>query len=142
MNATYIDTSVLGAYYCPEPLSMAAEKILLSIDTALISMLTEVELMSVIAKKKRAGDFGDAKAKKIIAQFEKQLSDGHYQIAAITSKHYVEAKEILRGSKHNLHTVDAIHLAVAKETQSTLATADHAMAVGAKRLGIKVTLVE
>jgi predicted nucleic acid-binding protein len=42
----YIDTSVLVAYYCPEPLSRAAEKSIRSAASPAISPLVEVELCS------------------------------------------------------------------------------------------------
>lgn len=38
-----VDTSVLGAYYCPEPLGPAAESALQRLDDPVISTLTEVE---------------------------------------------------------------------------------------------------
>jgi len=37
--SAYVDTSVLGAYYCPEKLSSAAEAALRLIDEPVISIL-------------------------------------------------------------------------------------------------------
>ena len=48
--SAYIDTSVLGAYYCPEPGSVAAEKALLRIEGPVISALSEVEFVSLVSK--------------------------------------------------------------------------------------------
>ena len=42
-ESVYIDTSVLGAYYCPEPSSATAENALRQIAVPVISTLTEVE---------------------------------------------------------------------------------------------------
>jgi len=42
-ETAYIDTSILGAYYCPESLSSAAETVLRGIGTPVISVLSEVE---------------------------------------------------------------------------------------------------
>lgn len=50
-DSAYIDTSVLGAYYCPEPLSGAAEAALLELRDPCISPLTEVEFASLVARK-------------------------------------------------------------------------------------------
>ena len=49
----YIDTSLLAAFYCPEPLSDIAEQLITSMDSPVISALTEVELYSAVARKKR-----------------------------------------------------------------------------------------
>lgn len=52
-DSAYVDTSVLGAYYCPEPLSGAAEAALLALRDPCISPLTEVEFTSLVARKRR-----------------------------------------------------------------------------------------
>jgi len=39
-ESAYVDTSILGAYYCPEPLSAAAEKALRQLKTPVISVLS------------------------------------------------------------------------------------------------------
>ena len=49
----YVDTSVLAAYYCPEPQSEKVEDVLMQNHPWTISVLTEVELLSAIAKKVR-----------------------------------------------------------------------------------------
>ena len=49
----YIDTSVLIAYYCPEPISETAEKLILSSKRPCISSLTEVELASALSRNVR-----------------------------------------------------------------------------------------
>ncbi len=45
----YLDTSVLAAYYCPEPLSEKVEKLVISADRPCISSFTEVELAPAIS---------------------------------------------------------------------------------------------
>ncbi|TLY64491.1 MAG: type II toxin-antitoxin system VapC family toxin [Gammaproteobacteria bacterium] len=52
-ESAYVDTSILGAYYCPEPLSAAAERALRQFKTPVISVLSEVEFCSLISKKHR-----------------------------------------------------------------------------------------
>ena len=47
-ESAYVDTSILGAYYCPEPLSVPAEKALRQFKTPVISVLSEVEFLSLI----------------------------------------------------------------------------------------------
>ena len=52
--SAYVDTSVLGACYCPEALSAAAERALRAIEAPVISSLTGVELASLVARRHRA----------------------------------------------------------------------------------------
>jgi len=51
----YLDTSILAAYYCPEPLSDLVEKLIVQLDEPAVSHLTEVELASALSKKIRGG---------------------------------------------------------------------------------------
>jgi len=59
----YVDTSILGAYYCPEPLSAAAEDALRQFKTPVISVLSEVEFCSLISKKCRLKELKERQAK-------------------------------------------------------------------------------
>ena len=73
----YLDTSVLVAYYCPEPLSRAAERAARAEVAPSISDLCEVEFASALARKVRARDW--------IARFEgalKALDALHLVVAA------------------------------------------------------------
>ena len=70
----YIDTSVLAAYYCPEPLSDKAEEILLSTGRPAISYLTRLELFSAISRKVREG-MAPRDGNRIIRQFEYHLTE-------------------------------------------------------------------
>jgi len=49
----YLDTSVLVPYYCPEPDSGKAEKIIIEAGLPAISNLTVVELASAVSRKIR-----------------------------------------------------------------------------------------
>jgi predicted nucleic acid-binding protein len=44
---SYIDTSVLVAYYCPEPISAKAEKVILRADPPAVSHLAENEIIFI-----------------------------------------------------------------------------------------------
>ncbi len=46
----YLDTSILAAYYYPEPLSQQAERRMRSSSEPAISELTELELSSAVAR--------------------------------------------------------------------------------------------
>jgi uncharacterized protein len=51
----YLDTSVIVAYYCPEPLSEKAEALITAHAQPALSTLTEVEVFSAISRKIREG---------------------------------------------------------------------------------------
>ena len=65
MNA-YVDTSVLGAYYCPEALSAAAEGALRGLEVPVISGLSGLEFCSLIAKKRRLKELTAQQAQKTL----------------------------------------------------------------------------
>jgi len=58
----YLDTSVLAAYYCPEPLSDEAESIVRASRTPAICDLTEVELFSALSRKVRTRELDATEA--------------------------------------------------------------------------------
>ena len=65
----YIDTSVLVAYYCPEPMSEIVERFLQRLEYPVISTLTEVEFASAIAGKVRGKELSREDGNRIINQF-------------------------------------------------------------------------
>lgn len=141
MNATYVDTSVLGAYYCPEPLSAAADAAMVALDAPVISLLTEIEFASLIGRKRRAGDFTVARAARVLLRFDEDMAAGRYRVAPVSAEHYLEARALVRGARHALQTLDALHLSVAKSQDCELLTADRIMAIAGKQCGIKVVLI-
>jgi predicted nucleic acid-binding protein len=136
-----VDTSVLGAYYCPEPLSEAADAALVALGTPVISLLTEIEFASLVGRKRRAGDFTAAKAARILQRFDEHLAAGRYRVAPVSTEHYLEAKALVRGARHALRTLDALHLSVARAQDCELLTADRIMANAAKQYAIRTVLI-
>ncbi len=137
----YVDTSVLGAYYCPEELSAAAEGAITTLDALFISPLTEVEFVSLVMRKWRARDFTPRKAGKILETFRVHVADGYYKKIKIESEHYHAARDLIANSKHGLRTLDALHLALAHANALTLLTADRSLAAAAKAAGVAVTRI-
>lgn len=137
----YVDTSVLGAYYCPEDLSASAEKAITALDALSISPLTEVEFVSLVMRKRRARDFTQRKAEKILDAFRAHVADGYYKKIKIEPEHYHVARDLLIKSKHGLRTLDALHLALAHANTLTLLTADRSFAAAAKAAGVAVTRI-
>ena len=137
----YIDTSVLAAYYCPEPLSRKAEGAVLAAEEPAISPLVQVELVSAVARKVRERSLAKEAANRIVNQFQAHLAHNLYHWLAVELHHYEKAFQWLATFDAPLRTLDALHLAVAAGESALLLTADHQLAKAARRLGVSCTLV-
>ncbi len=137
----YVDTSVLAAYYCPEPLSLAAERALRNLSSPLISDLTLVEFVSAISRKVREKTLSRESAARVMAQFEAHVEDGYYEVLALRPRDYRLAKSWLGQLNGTLRTLDALHLAVAEAASRTIVTADRRLAAEARRLAVPVKLL-
>ncbi len=137
----YADTSVLAAYYFPEPLSVAAERILTAQPSPVVSDLVEVELFSAAARKVRRREVTRHDAGLALARFAEHLEGGLYSRVAIERSHYVMARTWIGTFTLPLRTLDALHLAAVTSRQLQLVTADESLAASAKALGIDVELL-
>lgn len=137
----YIDTSVLVAYYCPEPLSEKVEAYMVSHDQPTISNLTEVELCSAISRKFREGGMNKNDAGHIIRKFHYHLDEGFYIKLPVESHHYRLAREWIRQFNATLRTLDALHLAAASSKGLTVVTADESFSKSAEILSIDVIVL-
>ena len=137
-DSAYIDTSVLGAYYCPETLSAAAEAALQKI----ISLLSEVEFCSLISRKRRLKEFTERQARQILDLFGAHVAEGFYRRLALTTEHFLKARQLLAAGIGSLHTLDALHLTVALAETLPLMTADRDFAKAAKRHRAPVILIK
>ncbi len=137
----YLDTSVLVAYYCPEPLSTKVEILLRRQLSPIVSELTEVELNSAVALKVREQGLRQAEAFQVLTQFQQYLDDDLYTKLSLESRHFQLAKTWLSQLQWPLRSLDALHLAAAGISHSPLATADKLLAKAAQALGVNVLLV-
>lgn len=137
----YVDTSLLAAYYCPEALSLAAERTLRSHRAPTISELTQVEFASAISRKVREKTLSQEHAARVMAQFEAHVEDGYYEVLSLRPRDYRLAKSWLGQLSGTLRTLDALHLAVAEAAGGVIVTADHRLAAEAQRLGMPVRLL-
>jgi predicted nucleic acid-binding protein len=141
-DSAYIDTSVLGAYYCPETLSAAAENALRRIKTPVISNLTEVEFASLLSRKRRLKELNERQAHEILDLFSTHLAEGSYRRIAVTTEHFIKARQLISAPKIILHTLDALHLSIAITENLSLMTADRDFAKAAKRHECPVILIK
>ncbi len=137
----YIDTSVLAAYYCPEPLSDKAEEFILASGTPVISDLTRLELFSAISGKVRKG-LTPEDGNRIIRQFEHHLIEQKlYKQLNIDEHHYTMAANWIAQFNTPLRSLDGLHMAVSAAAQLNLLTADKQLADAAHFFGLEVTLL-
>lgn len=137
----YIDTSVIVAYYCPEPLSEKAESFLMAHLRPAISTLTEVEMVSALSRKIREGGLSRKDAGGIIAKFLSHV-DGHFYIhLSVDPHHYRLARDWIGLFNTNLKMLDALHLAIAHVEGLTFVTADQRLAESARSLRLDVVML-
>jgi uncharacterized protein len=138
----YLDTSVLVAIYCPEPLSEKADRIARREGPAAISELTEVEVSSAIARKVRAGELVVGDARKILALFASHASSGWFDRISIEAAHYRQARDWIGRMSRPLRALDGLHLALAASSGRTLVTADPALYRSARAFRVPARLLK
>lgn len=147
MNATpsegvYVDTSVLGAYYCPEALSEKAEDALRRIPGPVISSLSDVEFCSLISRKRQLRELGERQANEILALFDSHMAQGFYRRVSLSAGHFLKARQLLSDAANGLRTLDALHLAAAVTESLTMLTADRHLAKVARRIKTAVVFIK
>ena len=103
-----VDTSVLAAYYCPEPLSGQAQRALAQERERVIGSLVEVELGYAIARKVRTREMRRGDAQRVLAEFESHLVQGIYTRLPVEGAHFAKAREWLATLAVSLQTLDAL----------------------------------
>ena len=137
----YVDTSVIVAYYCPEPLSDKADAFLTSHGQVAVSSLTEVELFSAVARKVRQKEIRQADGKMAAGKFIDHLDRSMYRRIPLEAHHYVLARDWIGLFKASLRTLDALHLAVAFSEGLIVVTADQGLVKCARELSVKARLL-
>lgn len=140
VESAYIDTSVLGAYYCPEPLSPAAESALRDVEAPVISNLTLVEFSSLVSRKRQLKELDARKASQVLSAFNGHVDGGFYRRIPIGAEHFIRARQLVE-TVTALRTLDALHLATALIEGIAILTADGQLASAAKKLKALVILV-
>lgn len=138
----YIDTSVLVAYYCPEPLSRRVEEFITVQIKPAISALTEVELFSALSRNVREGGLDRKDASRIASKFISHVDNFMYTVMSLEDHHYRLARDWIGLFKLPLKSLDALHLAIASSESLTIVTADRNLSHSAKALGIEAILFE
>ena len=137
----YIDTSVLVAYYCPEPLSDNAEKFLTAHLQPAISGLTEIELFSAVSRKVREAGISKKDANRILATFVSHIDSKFYTCIDVQPHHYRLARDWIGLFRLGLKSLDAIHLAIASSEGLTIVSADRNLLRSAEALSVNVVFL-
>ena len=131
-----MDTSVVVAYYCPEPLSDKAEKFLTTHLQPAISALTELELFSAVSRKVRERGISERDAKRILATFVSHTDNKFYSYIPVLQHHYRLARDWISLFKWGLKSLDALHLAIASSEGLTIVSADRNLIRSAEAMGM------
>ncbi len=133
----YIDTSVLVAYYCPEPLSQKAEAFLTTNVEPTISALTEIELFSAVSKKVRIKEMKRKDAGRVVARFLADIDNGYYTYLPVETTYYRLARDWTGMFNLSLRTLDVLHLAISSSEGLEIVTTDPGLFKSAKALSLK-----
>jgi len=137
----YVDTSVLAAYYCPEPLSTTVEARLTNGSALVLSRLVQAELVSTIARKVRTANMTQEDARAALHVHDAQVSDGVFGLVTLRDADLRVAISWMKRLDTSLRTLDGLHLAIADREELTLLTADTRFAAAARSLGKSVELL-
>lgn len=136
----YLDTSALAKWYLEERGSNEFVAYLRTLDVAIISSLTVVELRSLLSRRRRLGELTMEDESVLFAAMLDDVARGLLQRYPIEDSRFDEAANLLTlYPESRLRTLDALHLVQAAHAgASTLATADIVMANAATKMGFEV----
>jgi predicted nucleic acid-binding protein len=134
----YLDTSALLPFYRQEATSDAVERLLLAQrEPVLISLLSELEVASALARWVRLRELSEAQANQVENAFRADLRAGRFRVLEPMAGDYARAVDWLLGRKTALRVLDALHMACALRHDAELVTADTGMLRAARHFGVQ-----
>jgi predicted nucleic acid-binding protein len=134
----YIDTSCLVAYYLPEEKSQLVQKTIQEANEVIISLITDIEMLSAIKKKERVGEITTQDAQKAFRLFKNHRENGLFKVVELTPAIFKTSEFILQSTSTALRTLDAIYLGIVLEMKFELFTFDQVLANSAEELKIRL----
>lgn len=136
----YLDTSALLKRYITEPGSDDFDAFFLARAPHAISRLTFVEMWCALARRRRAGQISPQLEQDAMEELRRDMQDGAVLLYALADGHASVAYQLISDvAEAPLRTLDALHLAIARESGATdFATADKTQAEAARQLGFTV----
>ncbi len=111
------------------------------VQSASISPLTEVELVSAVSRRVRAAEISRQDGRRVVSRFLSHVDSELYRMFPLARREHGLARELLGSFEHPLRTLDALHLAVVLCNELLLVTADVALNQTARRIGAPVLFV-
>jgi uncharacterized protein len=138
MTTVYVDTSALAKWYLNEDFSEEVEEYLQGILPAYISLLTKVEMKSLLARRRRERSIDPIIEARVISTFEGDIAAGHLVLLPLRVEHYLLGESLLGSLPQTpLRALDALHLGtIGAEALDALATADRVLAHAGAELGL------
>ena len=96
VETAYIDTSVLGAYYCPESLSAAAEAALRQTKIPVISLFSEVEFCSLLSRKRQLKELTERQMSAVLDPLRYPCREGVYQPRGLDQRTFPHCSQASR----------------------------------------------
>jgi uncharacterized protein len=139
----YLDTSALAKLYVPEPETSAVERWVRAQDQPIpFSSLHELELASLLERKRGAGDASAAAVKRVWAHVEHDLRSGVLRRPELDwPPVFAAAVRLVRrhGGRAGLRALDSLHLAAAAQLRpSAFATFDRRQSRAAAAEGLRI----
>ena len=135
----YFDTSALVKRYHKEKGTVIVDDIIDGEGEIYVSTLGIVEMISVFMRLKSSGALNEKKYKRITEIFFSDV-ESRYIPVPFSDEHIVSAIQLIE--KHNLRTLDSLHLAIAIDICSNrdcvFVSADKKLLEAAKREGFKI----
>lgn len=137
-----VDTSVLFAYFYPEPTSDKVDKILGGSSRRFISSLALSEFACALRRRRHENAITATIQQTIHAELHTSLRAGQFLRLPLDDRLADFAEDLVIHSKDNLRTLDALHLATARMHALPICTSDKRLKDSAKSIGVKVIWVE
>jgi predicted nucleic acid-binding protein len=136
----YLDTSALLKRYITESGSEDFDTFFLARAPHTISRLTFVEMRCALARRRRAGQISPQLEQDAMEELRRDMQDGALVLHALADGHASAAYHLIgEVADIPLRTLDAMHLAIARELGATdFATADKTQAEAARQLSFTV----
>lgn len=138
-TSVYLDTSALAKWYLNEDRSEEVEAFLGESLPVCISVLTKLEMRSLLARRRREDSISALTEGRAFSVFEGDIVAGHLILLPQRVEHFLLAESLIGALPGiPLRSLDALHLgAIQGEGIRALATADRVMAQAAAALGLE-----
>jgi hypothetical protein len=136
VSICYVDTSVLAKRYIHESRSDQVDDFLAEQSALIITTLTTAEVRSLLARRRRGGDFDAELETQLFAALRDDMRQGYIVEENLSSDILGGAVQLIEQlATVPLRTLDAIHLAASQQLAvDQIATADRRMRDAAREL--------